>query len=573
MSAGRLARAHQTRAAMCPPVAPRARLFTSSPVAHLLSAAARGRVSGLTKLRLMADLKVRTGAAVAQPLRTPEPTATAQPEVQELEPGPIDRFFDGVDALRGVHAPDAETIDRIREGGNPTLIAQTLRGLVNSNLELRDNALRLNRTQRLLKALTPEQMRAVRAAYLRETGVDPEVHMHRWDRFQPYTHDRDEETVLGMVQALNAPRVNERVQQLSALYAKSQKTALTAEDRATYFGLLPFEGLWNPPTRVAASDHSLDAPERMELRAAWGAQGTGVEFDQALAAIEQAMPPAALGSPQPRERSIAVIISSAGAQWQELMGWAKEMHSQGYHLQLFTPEGRPVAFQRDSLLVSSRTAPLGFGAPPNLDPAQETGEVARSLLEHTAPASRFDASQFGAVYLAGGLGFNEDVAVASAAPLPDGTVPSIWTPARLTSNPNIDAMMKAAVDARLPIVAICHGPTLLASTFVEVEGQREALNKGIKTASLPPGEPYVRFTNRTARQFTLDVNTHKTLESTGGDSRLLADVIDFARVEVAWRGLGPGSSNGIDIITGPGPQAAYNLAAATEFALARRWPK
>lgn len=40
----------------------------------------------------------------------------------------------------------------------------------------------------------------------------------------------------------------------------------------------------------------------------------------------------------------------------------------------------------------------------------------------------------------------------------------------LTSAPNISQMMQKAIAERLPIVALCHGPTLLAATAVIVGG-------------------------------------------------------------------------------------------------------
>src|SRR6185369_12436550 len=105
------------------------------------------------------------------------------------------------------------------------------------------------------------------------------------------------------------------------------------------------------------------------------------------------------------------------------------------------------------------------------DPAGHAGDVAKDILGNTAAAKDFDPKRFGAVYLAGGLGFNEDVAVA----MPGQPI---------KANANIESMMNKATDDKLPIIALCHAPTLLAATTMEVNGQREPISKGIQTASL-----------------------------------------------------------------------------------------
>lgn len=277
------------------------------------------------------------------------------------------------------------------------------------------------------------------------------------------------------------------------------------------------------------------------------------DFDAMLETIESKLPPPDLAPRAPRSRSIAVIVSSRGAQWEELMGWAMPLHGD-FHLQLFTPEGRPVAFQRDSLSVSAKTAPLGFGCPRHLDPAGEAGRVAAELLGNTASTADFDATKYGAVYMAGGLGFNEDVAFAE----PDGRR------VKLTAHPSILAMATGAVAQELPMIAVCHGPTLFAAVPIEVNGQVEALNRNVPTASLPPFEGYVGFTGRKEIQFTYDVNTHDVLAATGGQTSVLADIANMKRVV-------KGRKRGIDIITGPGPQAARALATATTEAITSRW--
>ena len=134
----------------------------------------------------------------------------------------------------------------------------------------------------------------------------------------------------------------------------------------------------------------------------------------------------------------------------------------------------------------------------------------------------------------------------------------------LTANPNIASMMQKALAERLPVVALCHGPTLFAAVTVRIDGKDEPLAKGIETASLPPFESYVGLTERKEIQFTYDVNTHDVLSEAGAKTAVFSDIANMGRVVKARKG-------DIDIISGPGPQAAAPLVTPTVEALARRW--
>jgi len=446
-----------------------------------------------------------------------------------------------------------KTVDSVRASGDPRKIAGALHTLFTdrSNLLLGNDGTRVEKTRRLLDGMSPETLESVRAAYVHKYGCDPEINIKSADFGAPIArlgHD----TQLELMDALNGPQMKRAAESIASLQAKAQAGTLTADDRKEYFSLLPMMGLWNAPVRSSPTGENLDAMERTLLQRAWGGTGAAGSLDSALQQIESKMPEPDLSQKAPREKSIAVIASSHGAQWQELMDWASEMHDKGYHLQIFTPDGQPVAFQRDSLNVSTRTVNLGYGAPSHLDPHGGTGELAKELLGNAAPSSKFDPKQFGAVYLAGGLGFNEDVAVAESS-------------TRLTANSNIAGMMQRAIGEKLPIVALCHGPTLLAATPITMpDGHTEALNKDVPTASLPPFESYVQFTGRKEAQFTLDVNTHHALAEVGGRTDVLRDIANMGRVV-------KGHKAGIDIITGPGPQASRNLADPTVEAMQRRW--
>lgn len=442
-----------------------------------------------------------------------------------------------------------DAIDSARASTDPGRIAQALRSLVANRLSLRRD-FRVRGMRRLLDGLGLTVVDAVRAAYIDRYGEDPEVTIKSDGLFDHLLRlDRAEEREL--VSILGAAQMTADARTLADLHAK--RGALTLADRRTYFAMLPRMGLWSPPVR--ARDHALDALERSHLIQRWDALGRGIDLDAALAAIEGSLPAPELASGVPRARSIAVVVSSHGAQWQELMGWAQGMLERDYHLQVFTPDGRPAAFQRDSLSVSTKTAPLGFGCPGDLDPAKATGVFAETILASTLGAARFDPARFGAVYLAGGLGFNEDVAVATPSAMASSG-------AKLTASPSIRTMMEAALAERLPIVAICHGPTLFAA--VNLDG--EPLAKGIATASLPPFESYVGFTDRKEIQFTFDVNTHRVLSEAGAITSVASDIANPRRVVKARRA-------DIDVLSGPGPQAASALVEPTIEALERRWAR
>ncbi|MDF2696023.1 MAG: hypothetical protein K0S65_4406 [Labilithrix sp.] len=442
------------------------------------------------------------------------------------------------------------TIDEARRSGDPSRIARALRSLASNRLP-GHRASRTSDMRRLLEGLDVATVDAVRAAYIARYDEDPEITIRSDGLFDFLVRlDRSEE--LDLVGTLVSARMTEDTRTLADLFTRTQSGSLTLADRRAYFAMLPRMGLWGPPVRARASDRSLDALERTNLTAAWDKRRLGVDLDAALAQIESKLPSAELTSPAPRERSIAVVVSSHGAQWQELMGWAKVMLERGYHLQVFPPDGRPATFQRDSLSVSKKTAPLGFGCPPDLDPAKTTGALAAKILSEAVSAERFDPSLYGAVYLAGGLGFNEDVAVA----MPSGS----RSGSTLTANPRIRAMMDKAITHKLPLIAICHGPTLFAA--ITIAG--EPVARGIETASLPPFESYVGFTDRKEIQFTHDVNTHRVLEEAGAVTNVARDIASMSRVVRARKG-------DIDVLSGPGPQAASELVQPTIEAIARRW--
>ncbi len=398
---------------------------------------------------------------------------------------------------------------------------------------------------------------AVNAAYVTKYGEAPEVTIRSDGLGQAvFRLSRDEE--IELLRERYRAQLSATTAALADLLSRGASEALTAADRQSYFKMLPYVGLWDAPVRAAAHDRRLDAIERILLRRAWDAQpasaGAG-DLDAALRAVEAKLPKPILDAPIFRRKSVALVVSSHGAQWQELVGWAKPMMKAGYHLQVFTPDGRPVALQGDSISVSESTAQLGFGCPADLDPAGETGRLADALLSNTASAGLFEAERYGAVYLVGGLGFNDDVAFAA-----NGS-------SGLQVHANVAQLMARAIKEQLPLIAVCHAPTILAATPIMIDGQTHALNHGLKTASLPPFEGVVGITGRKEIQFTFDVNTHDVLHGSGGETDMLDDVLHMNRPVIAR------TKNGIAVITGPGPQTASALVTPTIQAMNERWAR
>lgn len=442
----------------------------------------------------------------------------------------------------------------------PKAMAETLHSIASdrTGIFIPGDKARLANLEALLAGLSSKEIDQVRSEYIRTYGADPEMHIHSWDLFQPVLR-LEEPVTREMIRILNGPMLREQVDRLGELLDRASAGRLNNDDRAAYFSELPLLGLWGKPTRQVDGGPNLDALERTLLKEAWNEARPQTSFDEALTQIEANLPAPDLSAKAPRDRSIAVIASSHGAQWQELMDWLMVVNKAGYSVQIFTPEGRPVAFQEDSLCVNKHTNPLGFGAPLHLDPRGEAGQVARKALATTAPAASFDASKFGAVYAAGGLGFNEDVAVAK---LENGEI-------RLHANPNIERMMRSAVDARLPQIALCHGPTIYAAVSAKFGERDEPISANLLTSSLPPFESYVALTGRKGPQFYVDVDTHREMHEAGGKANRLTMVQDILNMSRVTRD----EKDGLRVVTGPGPQTAFNLGAATIEELARRWPK
>ncbi|MFO0727389.1 MAG: hypothetical protein U1E65_26665 [Myxococcota bacterium] len=457
-------------------------------------------------------------------------------------------------------AQSAKSLAKAKSQG-PVAIAHALRPITTdrTDLVIPDDKTRVEHLQALLGGLSADELDAVRSAYVDAYGADPAMHFHSWDLFQPIAR-LEEGVVRQMQRILDGPALRAVVDQLVDMFARAGQGPLNASDRATYFSELPLLGLWDQATRQTEGGPDLDALERSLLKEIWAEQRPGVPLDEALRGIEAQLPPPDLEVKTPRDRTIAVIASSHGAQWQELMDWMMVMHKEGYAVKVFTPEGRPVAFQYDSLCVNSHTTKLGFGAPLRLDPRGEAGEVARAALATTAPASAFDPGKFGAVYAAGGLGFNEDVAIATKQP--DGEI-------TLSPNKNIEKMIQAAVEERLPQISLCHGPTIYAAVSAKFGDKMEPISAGLDTSSLPPFEGYVQFTGRKGAQFNVDVDTHVEMHQAGGNANRLTMLGDIAHMSRVTKD----EKYGLRLVTGPGPQAAFNLGAATVEELAKRWPK
>ncbi|QKX56777.1 uncharacterized protein TRUGW13939_03884 [Talaromyces rugulosus] len=122
-------------------------------------------------------------------------------------------------------------------------------------------------------------------------------------------------------------------------------------------------------------------------------------------------------------------------------------------------------------------------------------------------------------------------------------------------------MLNHTVEHRLPIIALCHGPTLLASLDIEINGRSEKLVKGIEVAALPALEPMVHAQGKLEPQFSFYTwKTHEVLAEAGAVVDEETDLKDMTVVTTGVR-------DGLRIATGPGPQTARNLVKATISAI------
>ncbi|KAE8395646.1 hypothetical protein BDV23DRAFT_145311 [Aspergillus alliaceus] len=423
--------------------------------------------------------------------------------------------------------------------------------------------------ENLVGDLSSEQLREVRKAYVDRYFVDPEHHLRSFDVYQELPPLRlDPDLLIDLLGILNKPDIDHDVSYVGQLLEKARKGTLTEQDRREYYSLLPRIGLWDSPARKPSDNQNVDSYERRLRLRAWG-KVSDVGFDAALKEIESGFPTSTIKLDTVRHKNIAVIASSHGAQWQELVDWAIGMIDAGYTLQIFTPFGRPLAIQRDSMLVreppteavavSLGLPGVGLGAPLRLDPLRLPRQTLDALLGNAVGADRFDANQFGAVYLAGGLGFNEDVAVTSPKSADD------VAHANIVATPHIAQMMSNAVQHRLPIIALCHGPTLLACLDIEIDGKREKLVKGVEVAALPALEPMVHAQGKLEPQFSFYTwKTHDILAEAGAIVDEQTDLQDMTIVKTGVR-------DGLYLATGPGPQTALNLINATIYAINKRW--
>lgn len=202
-------------------------------------------------------------------------------------------------------------VDAARASNDPARIARILRAVLRDRI--RGRAARLDATERLLGGVTASDLEAVRASYVQQHGEDPEITIRSDGLFQHVVRlPREQEAEL--LELMTRPTMDADAAALYEMFARPEP--LTLEDRAHYFAMLPRMGLWDAPTRAAANDPGLDAFEREQLRSALGRVAGDADLDDVLQAVEHRLPTPARGDHE-RARSIAVVVSSHGAQWQE----------------------------------------------------------------------------------------------------------------------------------------------------------------------------------------------------------------------------------------------------------------
>ncbi len=354
-----------------------------------------------------------------------------------------------------------------------------------------------------------------------------------------------------MAQIWLKPELTEDAQLLANLLDKaSTKTPLTLAERKEYYARMPFIGIRTRSERP----HNDPTLEEQALQHVWTSLGRPEALDQAMATVEAAFPELALPKPEKGQKSVAVVVSSQGAQWQELMGYVMEMKRAGVHVQFFTPEGRPAGFQKDSL-SRSNTSALGYGAPEALDPAGPAGLVAKELLANAAAADRFKVHDFDQVYVAGGLGLNEDgVRVEAESAVDRQRGKQTGPESTYKAHPGIAKMINEAADRQLPILAICHGPSVFIADNVDLDV------KGTRMAALGPFEAYVAFTGRTGRPFPHMALVHN-------DARRAGVKVDPVRDATKPSGVVQDTAKTSDgqefvMVTGPHPASAQGLGLA-----------
>ncbi len=428
----------------------------------------------------------------------------------------------------------------------------------------------------LLNNRTASEVNALIQKYTEKYGRHPEFDL-RSDGLGQALNQLPTSDEVAAVGILNRAQTEEVAKLLKQIHENPNPTI---DDRRAYFAALPMLGLWAPSARERdMPGTNLDAPERAYLKSALANvfDDNDIQLEKVLEGIESKLQNVSVPeSSLPREKTIAVLASSHGAQWQEAMDFAVKMQQEGYHVQFFSPDGRPVGFQRDSLNVSTGTVELGLGAPPHLNPLDpKVSAITNGMLGDTRPAMQFDASKYGMVYLAGGLGFNEDVA--KATPMSDQDFDALslkdqakqnWvefrdhtTPVKLELNPNVKTLLDRAVNENLALVTLCHGATVFSAYEVEgKDGMKVPFNKDLSTSSLPPLEWFVRMRGSVSAPFVAsapNLSTHGTLDLTGGDTAVWSDLLNTSRLVADVRHTQHGD---IQVLSGAAPPAALPLA-------------
>jgi putative intracellular protease/amidase len=372
----------------------------------------------------------------------------------------------------------------------------------------------------LLDGLDVAGVRALRRSYLERYHRDPEIDIRRFGLGQ--SPAPSPELVNRMCARLARPEHDEICAFLEAL---SGKPTLTLDDRRQYFVAMARVGF----------------PFGREALAKRWAERTNSALEEARRALEARMPIPSEPVADP-QKSVAFFLSEIAAQLQELMDWALPLLDAGISLQGYTPNGRPAGLQHDSLLPSFATGKLGFGCPKHL---LLDGPVRRAfdrLMGEIRPMAQYDPSNHrGGVYGVGGLGTDRD----------------------LTHEPRVHAMVARAFEARVPILAICHAPTVLAQTQVpKAGGGSESLLAGIRAIGLPNAlESYAIRSGRVASVFmtpTPPIDVGRTLADAGARVDWRTDLASLAKQNRIVRD----EKNGVPIITGVGPLAARTIGQA-----------
>jgi len=241
---------------------------------------------------------------------------------------------------------------------------------------------------------------------------------------------------------------------------------------------------------------------------------------------------------------VAVVVTSFAGQWQEYSDYLWPLVQAGFSIQLFTVEGHPIRMELDSMLYSPKTAVLAFGSPARIAPGTKNYAITLEIAGNAMDIKHFRPSNYSNLFISGGLGTDRD----------------------LTFSAKLQGKVREAFDASINVIsAICHGPTVLAHSYVTLADRRNvSILNGITAIGLPSKlEWYAIVSSRVPPIFQNPppINVEDDLRQAGAKyslALLAYNLIHQDNVVIDTQKNLAGQA--VKIITGVGPLATQNLA-------------